>query len=98
APVPLVSAMVSAHGAPNELPKNKDFSGPNASLAYELARSAVEYIVETYGEDGLRKVHDALAVGGLDDAAVDKAMQGAVGVTMNEFANGWSGWLGSRFG
>ncbi len=98
APVPLVAAMVSAHGAPDELPKNKDFSGPNASLAYQLARSAVDYIVDAYGEDGLRTVHGALAVGGLDDAAKDKAMQGAVGVNMNSFATGWSDWLGTRFG
>lgn len=98
APVPLVAAMVGVHGAPDELPKNADFAGPNAALAYELARSAADYIVATYGEDGLRAVHRALAPGGQDEAAQDEAMQAAVGVTMNAFAGGWSAWLGTRFG
>ncbi|GAA4817954.1 hypothetical protein [Tomitella cavernea] len=98
APVPLVAAMVSAHGAPDELPQNKDFTGANAALAYELARSAADYIVATYGEDGLRAVHKALGAGGLDPAAQDEALNKAIGVTMNEFAGGWSQWLGGRFG
>ncbi|QDQ97892.1 hypothetical protein [Tomitella fengzijianii] len=98
APVPLVAAMVSAHGAPDELPQNKDFTGANAALAYRLARSAADYIVATYGEDGLRSVHEALGVGGLDAAAQDQALDKAIGVKMNDFASGWSQWLASRFG
>ncbi|WP_182346945.1 hypothetical protein [Tomitella gaofuii] len=98
ASLPLVAAMVSAHGAPDELPQNKDFTGANAALAYELARSAADYIVATYGEDGLRAVHQALGVGGLDPAAQDAALNKAIGVDMNEFAGGWSRWLGGKFG
>lgn len=98
APVPLVAAMVDAHGPPGALPKNSDFAGPNASLAYELARSVADYIVDEYGEDGLRAVHRALGGGGLDDAAKDEALRGAIGVGMGRFTSGWSAWLGDRFG
>lgn len=97
-PIPLVAAMVDAHGAPNALPSDSDFAGPNADLAYELARSVADYIVETHGEDGLRAVHGALAGGGQDDDAKDEAMRGAIGTDMNQFTSGWSAWLGKRFG
>jgi len=50
------------------------------------------------GPDGLVQVTELDRAGVERDAAQDEAMQGAVGVTMNDFTTGWSDWLGKRFG
>ena len=59
-------------------------------LAYAEAVSAVTYLVETYGEDGLA----ALLAAYKDGQTTAEAFVSALGLTPGEFEAGWSVWLG----
>jgi hypothetical protein len=61
-------------------------------LAYEQSRSLVEYIVETYGTQGLLKVLNALK----DGRTVDDAVQKHLGLTLGELERNWASHLGKR--
>ena len=59
-------------------------------LAYSEAVSAVTYMIETYGEDGLADLLAAYKSG----LATDDAFMSAFGVDATEFEFGWAAWLG----
>ncbi|MCH7664028.1 MAG: hypothetical protein IH859_09210, partial [Chloroflexi bacterium] len=59
-------------------------------LAYSEAVSAVTYLVETYGEDGLANLLAAYKSG----MATEEAFMSALGVDATEFELSWAEWLG----
>lgn len=96
--VPQVAAMVAANGPPDSLPENEAFLGPMADLAYQLGRTVAEFAAATMGEETLRELHRAIAVGGLPAEPLDSAVLGVTGMSMNQFTSAWSRWLGAQFG
>lgn len=96
--VPQVAAMVAANGPPDSLPEDSAFAGPMADLAYQLGRTVADFVAATMGEETLRELHRAVAVGGLAEDSLDEAVRGATGMNMNQFTTAWSRWLGAQFG
>ncbi len=63
-------------------------------LAYAEGLSAVTYLVETYGTEGLATLLAAYN----DGIGTEGAFKAALGVTPGEFEAGWSVWLGLEAG
>lgn len=63
---------------------------PNQSLAYRQSLSAVEYIVEFYGEDRLHKIISTLGRG----QSMNQALMQVLGTDLEQFENQWHLWLG----
>ncbi len=61
------------------------------SLAYAESVSAVDYLLRTYGRDGLARLIRALAAG----QAFDEAMQAALGVDATTFDDAWLASVGA---
>jgi hypothetical protein len=61
------------------------FQKERAALAYETAHSALNYLVQNFGEDRIREIVRALAAG----HSMDEAMQSAIGRTQGEFDSAW---------
>jgi hypothetical protein len=61
------------------------------SLAYAESASAVDFLVETYGDDALRSILEAYA----DGLGTDDAFRAALGVDLDTFAAGWLASVGS---
>jgi hypothetical protein len=61
------------------------------SLAYAESASAVDHLVETYGEGALRSLVEAYAAG----LGTDDAFRQALGVDLETFATGWLESVGS---
>jgi hypothetical protein len=61
------------------------------SLAYAESASAVEHLVDTYGEGVLRSIVEAYAAG----LGTDDAFRQALGVDLETFASGWLESVGS---
>lgn len=69
---------------------DKDFDSlPNQSLAYRQSLSAVEYILEVYGEDKLHNIINGLARGW----SMNRTMADSLGVDIKEFEQNWHRWL-----
>jgi hypothetical protein len=66
-------------------------AGDQFFLAYAESVSAVAYIVDTYGQDGLVKLIQAYAAGVSDD----QAFQAGLGVTLAEVEAGWLASIGA---
>ncbi len=66
------------------------FNESRARLAYAEALSAVTYLVDTYGNDGLAALLAAYRQG----MVTDEAFPAALGVTDSEFEADWTVWLG----
>ncbi len=96
--VPQVAAMVAANGPPDSLPEDIAFAGTMADLAYQLGRTVSDFVVATMGEDKLKELHRALAIGGLAEGPLDAAVMQVTGMNMNQFTTAWSQWLGAQFG
>jgi hypothetical protein len=65
------------------------------SLAYGLAETLVDYIVETHGGmDGFWKMVNAFD----KSQNFDKALQEAYGIGYDEFDQGWRAWLKQKYG
>lgn len=65
-------------------------SEERSRLAYAESLSAVTYLVETYGAQGLSNLLTAYKAG----HATEAAFQTALGISLGEFEAGWSVWLG----
>ncbi|MBA2247475.1 MAG: hypothetical protein H0W23_05055, partial [Chloroflexia bacterium] len=63
-----------------------------ATLAYAASWSAVEYIRERYGDDGIERLITAFATGD----PYDTAIQNAFGVTLDGLDDQWRDWIGRR--
>jgi hypothetical protein len=59
-------------------------------LAYDESLSAVVFLLETWGEEGLHALIEELRAG----ATISAALNGAFGVTFEEFEALWLRWLG----
>ena len=59
------------------------------ALAYRQSLAAVEYLLETYGEDKIKEVLKGLGAG----KNIDEALQEAIGVNLREFENNWQSWV-----
>jgi hypothetical protein len=66
------------------------FNESRARLAYAEALSAVTYLVETYGEEGMA----ALLAAYREGMVTDEAFPAALGVTPGQFEADWTVWLG----
>jgi hypothetical protein len=66
------------------------FNESRTRLAYAEALSAVTYLVDTYGSDGLAALLAAYRQG----MVTDEVFPAALGVTATEFEAGWTVWLG----
>ncbi|MCB9422316.1 MAG: hypothetical protein H6667_21110 [Ardenticatenaceae bacterium] len=66
------------------------FNESRARLAYAEALSAVTYLVETYGNDGMAALLAAYHQGMI----TDEAFPAALGVTPGQFEADWTIWLG----
>lgn len=66
------------------------FNESRARLAYAEALSAVTFLVETYGDDGMAALLAAYRQG----MVTREAFPEALGVTPGEFEAGWTVWLG----
>ncbi|NOX60417.1 MAG: hypothetical protein GXP42_00480 [Chloroflexi bacterium] len=60
-------------------------------LAYKESYSAVVYLIETYGQEGLARLLAAYKAG----KAGDDAFEAALGVSMGQFDLDWAEWLGA---
>lgn len=65
---------------------------PDQALAYRQSLSAVEYIVEFYGQESLHKIIRNLAGG----AGMDRAVEQTLGMNLSEFEAKWRQWAGVR--
>lgn len=70
------------------------FNEDRIYLSYAEALSAIVYMVETYGEEGMADLLAAYKSG----QATDKAFLAAFGVSMGQFESDWSVWLGAPEG
>lgn len=95
---PLVASLVAKNGPPNELPSDADFAGPDAELAYELARTATAYVAAHYGQDRLRALYVALAGTPADAAVQDRRLRAVLGVGTAQFIDDWGAWLAAQVG
>lgn len=69
----------------SEFPENdKDFR-----LAYAESTTAIIYIIETYGQDGLKKLFSAYQAGENSDAAFMQAF----GRNLDDFEKDWQAWV-----
>jgi hypothetical protein len=66
------------------------FDEARVRLAYAESLSAVNYLVETYGEEGLAAVLTAYREGHL----TEEAFEVALGVPFSQFEGDWAVWLG----
>jgi len=64
-----------------------------ASLAYQLSYSAVSYMVEKYGEDGLKSLLFSLMAG----KGFPAALREELGVDFAAFQSAWMAWLRHRY-
>lgn len=62
--------------------------------AYDESISAVTYLIEIYGEDALARLFAEYKRG----SPTDLAFRNALGVSFNEFEQGWLAWLGAPAG
>ncbi|MDG3011952.1 hypothetical protein G4X40_17560 [Rhodococcus sp. D2-41] len=95
---PLVAALVAEKGPPNALPTDADFAGPDAELAYELARTATGYVAARYGPGRLRTLYLALAGAPADATTLDGRLRAVLGVGTAQFIAGWGVWLSAQLG
>ena len=65
------------------------FSPAEATLAYAASWSAVEFIRQRYGDDGIEHLIAAFATG----VSFDIALQDALGVSLEELDNHWRAWI-----
>ena len=65
------------------------FTPAEATLAYAVGWSAVEFIQQHYGDGGIERLIAAFAIGDSFDAAI----QGALGVSLVELDNQWRAWI-----
>ncbi|MCX7624132.1 MAG: peptidase MA family metallohydrolase [Thermomicrobium sp.] len=63
-----------------------------ALLGYAASRSVVEYLLATYGEDGVRRLLAAYREGVSDDEALARSL----GVTLETLEREWRAWLAQR--
>jgi hypothetical protein len=63
-----------------------------ATLAYAASWSAVEYIMRTYGDDGIAALIAAFATGAPQDEAIEQAL----GVDMVQLNDDWHSWLAAQ--
>ncbi|MEW5897755.1 MAG: peptidase MA family metallohydrolase [Bacillota bacterium] len=59
------------------------------ALAYRQSLAAVEYLLEVYGENKIKRILKALAAG----KNMDEALQGAIGVNLQGFESNWQNWV-----
>lgn len=65
---------------------------PNQALAYRQSLSAVEYLVEVYGEESLHKILAVLGQG----QDMDTAFKEVLGQDLHQFAGAWRSWLDNK--
>ncbi|MEJ2750125.1 MAG: peptidase MA family metallohydrolase [Anaerolineae bacterium] len=70
------------------------FDESRTRLAYDEALSAVTYLVETYGDEGMAALLAAYRQG----MVTSEAFPAALGVTPGEFETAWTVWLGLEEG
>jgi hypothetical protein len=63
-----------------------------ATLAYAASWSAVEYIMQTYGDNGIAALIAAFATGAPQDEAIEQAL----GVDMMRLNQDWQAWLAAQ--
>jgi hypothetical protein len=69
---------------------NRGFDAlPNQALAYRQSLSAVEYIVEFYGEDSMHRIIRELGLG----RDLNQAFRQVLGIDLAEFEREWHLWL-----
>ncbi|MBV9847144.1 MAG: hypothetical protein JOZ47_19055 [Kutzneria sp.] len=91
---PEVARLIDAGTPPRSLPANSDFaaSGGRIELAYQEAWTVTSYIAETFGQDALVRLYQAVA-GEDPSASVDKALVSVIGVDQAELVRGWQKYL-----
>lgn len=70
------------------------FTPSQATLAYAASWSAVEYIMQTYGDDGIAALIDAYGQGLSNDAAIRLAL----GIGSDELSANWKAWVDTQAG
>jgi hypothetical protein len=65
------------------------FSAAEASLAYAVSWSAIAYITETYGDDGIGALIESFAEGTSNDIAI----QNALGIDAEQLSADWQAWV-----
>ena len=65
------------------------FEPGKAAIAYATSWSAVEYILQTWGDPGIARLIDAFAVG----LPVNDALQPSLGLDLDELNEGFTNWL-----
>jgi hypothetical protein len=63
-----------------------------ALLGYAASRSVVEYLVATYGEEGVARLLAAYREGVTDDEALERSL----GLSVDELDRSWKAWLAER--
>ena len=88
-----------ASGAlPRAFPRDADFTGDRAVLAYEWAWSLNAFVAARYGEPVLMRLYRALSDGPADPAEVDAGLRGTLGVGTDEFLDRWHDWVTRQAG
>ncbi|MGI8485292.1 MAG: peptidase MA family metallohydrolase [Thermomicrobiales bacterium] len=68
------------------------FVPSQATLAYAVSWSAIDYIQQTYGEKGIASMIDAYKSG----VSGDQVIQNALGITMEQLNADWKAWVASQ--
>jgi len=68
------------------------YTPARATLAYAASWSAVEYIMQTYGDEGIARLIAAFATGAPQDDAIEQAL----GVDMAQLEANWREWLAGQ--
>jgi tetratricopeptide (TPR) repeat protein len=63
-------------------------------LAYAQAASAIEFIIQSIGYDGLKRIMERMALGKSEGAA--EAIQEVMGINFGEFEETWAGCLAAK--
>ncbi|AWK72235.1 hypothetical protein CBI38_12270 [Rhodococcus oxybenzonivorans] len=97
---PALTALVDEEGAPQEFPRDEDFSaaGERGSIAYETAWSLNAFVAEEFGESHVTQLYRALAVGESDPVQVDDTLAEVLDVDADQFRDEWADWVGARLG
>jgi hypothetical protein len=91
-------AYVAKHGAPNALPTDSQVYSSNSdtsALGYFYAHMAVRYMASKYGPAKVDQFMLAVYQHATRSTCVDDAMKSVLGISTNQFTQGFAKWLRS---
>jgi len=68
------------------------YTPSQATLAYAASWSAIAYIQETYGDDGISRLIAAFATGAPEQDVILQAL----GITLDQLDDDWKAWIGAQ--